>query len=55
MMVWVLAEATCEVAFLRNDAASIHINVRGLCKRAFLNASYKSHPPDLRNKLVAIT
>ena len=34
MVVWVMAEATCEVAVLCcYDAASIHINVQGLCTR----------------------
>ena len=31
MMVWVMAEATCEVATVCHDAASIRINARGLC------------------------
>ena len=31
MTVWVMTEATCEVAVVCHDAASIHINARWLC------------------------
>ena len=31
MMVWVMAEATCEVAVVCYHDASIHVNVSGLC------------------------